>query len=89
MRGLEGAHSLNTATGEYEDLVNAGVIDAAKVTSSALLNSASIATLFLTTDVVSANKPENEKPSYARRRRDGRLLSRPVPQEIQNIDLVW
>src|ERR1700737_2853525 len=49
---------LNAATGEYEDLVKAGVIDAAKVTRSALQNAASIAALFLTTEAVIADKPE-------------------------------
>ena len=47
-------------TGEYEDLVKAGVIDAAKVTRSALQNAASIAALFLTTEAVVADKPEKE-----------------------------
>ncbi|MCU1379031.1 MAG: chaperonin GroEL [Acidimicrobiales bacterium] len=49
---------LNAATGEYEDLVKAGVIDAAKVTRSALQNAASIAALFLTTEAVIVDKPE-------------------------------
>jgi len=49
---------LNAATGEYEDLVKAGVIDAAKVTRSALQNAASIAALFLTTECVVVDKPE-------------------------------
>src|SRR5438034_4601241 len=47
VRGLEKANGLNAATGEYEDLFKAGVIDAAKVTRSALQNAASIAALFL------------------------------------------
>jgi chaperonin GroEL len=51
---------LNAATGEYEDLVKAGVIDAAKVTRSALQNAASIAALFLTTEVVIVDKPEKD-----------------------------
>jgi chaperonin GroEL len=51
---------LNAATGDYEDLVKAGVIDAAKVTRSALQNAASIAALFLTTEAVVADKPEKE-----------------------------
>ncbi len=55
MKGNEG---YNAATGEYEDLVKAGVIDAAKVTRSALQNAASIAALFLTTEVVIVDKPE-------------------------------
>jgi chaperonin GroEL len=51
---------LNAATGEYEDLVKAGVIDAGKVTRSALQNAASIAALFLTTEAVIVDKPEKE-----------------------------
>ena len=58
VRSLKGANGLNAATGEYEDLVKAGVIDAAKVTRSALQNAASIAALFLTTEAVVADKPE-------------------------------
>ncbi len=49
---------LNAATGQYEDLVKAGVIDPAKVTRSALQNAASIAGLLLTTESVVADKPE-------------------------------
>ena len=49
---------LNAATGEYGDLFAAGVIDAAKVTRSALQNAASIAALFLTTEAIVADKPE-------------------------------
>ncbi|MFZ4519053.1 MAG: chaperonin GroEL [Microthrixaceae bacterium] len=52
------AEGLNAATGEYEDLVAAGIIDAAKVTRSALQNAASIAALFLTTEAVVADAPE-------------------------------
>jgi len=58
VRSLSGNEGLNAATGEYEDLVKAGVIDAAKVTRSALQNAASIAALFLTTEAVVAEKPE-------------------------------
>ncbi len=57
VRNLEGAHGLNAATGDYEDLFKAGVIDAAKVTRSALQNAASIAGLFLTTEAVIVDKP--------------------------------
>jgi chaperonin GroEL len=60
VRSLKGGNGLNAATGEYEDLVKAGVIDAAKVTRSALQNAASIAALFLTTEAVIADKPEKE-----------------------------
>jgi chaperonin GroEL len=62
VRGLKGNEGLNAATGEYEDLVKAGVIDAAKVTRSALQNAASIAALFLTTEAVVADKPEPPAP---------------------------
>jgi len=51
-------HGLNAATGEYGDLFAQGIIDPAKVTRSALQNAASIAGLFLTTEVVVADKPE-------------------------------
>ncbi|MFW6090449.1 MAG: TCP-1/cpn60 chaperonin family protein, partial [Actinomycetota bacterium] len=59
--GLPDNHGLNALTGEYEDLIEAGVIDPAKVTRSALQNAASIAGLFLTTEAVIADKPEKEK----------------------------
>jgi chaperonin GroEL len=55
---LETGHGLNAATGEYVDLIKAGIIDPAKVTRSALQNAASIAGLFLTTEAVIADKPE-------------------------------
>jgi chaperonin GroEL len=58
VRHLKGAHGLNAATGEYGDLFKDGVIDAAKVTRSALQNAASIAALFLTTEAVIVDKPE-------------------------------
>jgi len=57
VRNLDGPNGLNAATGEYEDLVAAGIIDAAKVTRSALQNAASIAALFLTTEAVVADAP--------------------------------
>jgi chaperonin GroEL len=57
------AEGLNAATGEYQDLVKEGIIDAAKVTRSALQNAASIAALFLTTEVVIADKPEDKAPA--------------------------
>jgi len=60
VRDLEGGHGLNAATGEYEDLVDAGVIDAAKVTLSALQNAASIAALFLTTEAVICEQPDED-----------------------------
>ncbi|NQU37064.1 MAG: chaperonin GroEL, partial [Actinobacteria bacterium] len=60
---LEPGWGLNAATGEYVDLIKAGVIDPAKVTRSALQNAASIAALFLTTEVVVADKPEKNAPA--------------------------
>ena len=66
VRGLaKGTEGLNAATGEYEDLIAAGVIDAAKVTRSALQNAASIAALFLTTEAVVVDKPEEKAPVAA------------------------
>ena len=58
VRGLTGGHGLNAATGEYEDLLAAGINDPVKVTRSALENAGSIAGLFLTTEAVVADKPE-------------------------------
>jgi chaperonin GroEL len=63
VRNLKPGHGLNAATGEYEDLIKAGVIDPAKVTRSALQNAASIAALFLTTEAVVADKPEKAAPA--------------------------
>ena len=63
VRSLSGAEGLNAATGVYEDLVKLGVIDAAKVTRSALQNAASIAALFLTTEAIVADKPEQAAPA--------------------------
>ena len=57
---LDGPNGLNAATGEYEDLIAAGVIDAAKVTLSALQNAGSIAALFLTTEVVICEQPSED-----------------------------
>ena len=58
VRNLTGNEGLNAANGEYVDLVKLGIIDAAKVTRSALQNAASIAALFLTTEAVIVDKPE-------------------------------
>ena len=55
---LPAGEGLNAATGEYVNMVEAGIIDPAKVTRSALQNAASIAALFLTTEAVIADKPE-------------------------------
>ena len=83
VRGLEAGHGLNAASGEYVDLLAAGIIDPVKVTRSALQNAASIAALFLTTEAVIADKPEKTRAGHARWRRHGRhgrhgLLSPPV-----------
>ena len=58
VRHLPSGHGLNAATGEYVDMIKAGIIDPAKVTRSALQNAASIAALFITTEAVIADKPE-------------------------------
>ena len=58
VEGETGAMGLNAATGEYIDLVKAGIIDPAKVTRAALQNAGSIAALVLTTECLVADKPE-------------------------------
>ncbi|CAN1485864.1 GroL Chaperonin GroEL (HSP60 family) [Candidatus Nanopelagicaceae bacterium] len=58
VRNLEAGFGLNAATGEYVDMIKAGIIDPAKVTRSALQNAASIAALFITTEAVITDKPE-------------------------------
>ncbi|HET8600495.1 MAG TPA: chaperonin GroEL [Segeticoccus sp.] len=63
VRGLEIGHGLNAATGEYVDMLAAGINDPVKVTRSALQNAASIAGLFLTTEAVVADKPEKAAPA--------------------------
>jgi chaperonin GroEL len=60
-----GTVGLNAATGEYEDLLKAGVIDPAKVTRAALQNAASIAGLVMTTESLVADKPEPPAPAPA------------------------
>jgi chaperonin GroEL len=59
----KGNEGYNVATGEYEDLVKAGVVDPKKVTRSALQNAASIAGLLLTTECLITEVPEKEKPA--------------------------
>jgi len=63
VRNSDTGWGLNAATGEYVDLIKAGIIDPAKVTRSALQNAASIAALFLTTEAVIADKPEKNAPA--------------------------
>ncbi|WP_369636516.1 chaperonin GroEL [Nocardia sp. JMUB6875] len=60
---LPAGHGLNADSGEYVDLLAAGVADPVKVTRSALQNAASIAALFLTTEAVVADKPEKAAPA--------------------------
>ena len=59
VRAADGASGFNAATGVYEDLVAAGIIDPAKVTRSTLQNAASIAALLLTTEALVAEQPED------------------------------
>jgi chaperonin GroEL len=59
----EGGQGYNAATGNYEDLLQAGVVDPAKVTRSALQNAASIASLVLTTEALVAEKPDKNPPA--------------------------
>jgi chaperonin GroEL len=57
---MEPGSGYNAATGEYVDLIAAGVIDPVKVTRSALANAASIAALLLTTETLIVEKPADE-----------------------------
>jgi chaperonin GroEL len=63
VRDLKPGHGLNAATGEYVDLVKAGVVDPVKVTRSAVRNTASIAGMLLTTETLVVDKPEEEEPA--------------------------
>jgi chaperonin GroEL len=65
VKDLEKGQGYNAATGEYGDLVKAGVIDPVKVTRSALENAASIASLLLTTETLVVEKKEEEEPAAA------------------------
>ena len=58
VKGLKGNNGYNATTGEYEDLVKAGIIDPTKVVRSALQNAASVAGLMLTTECIISDKPE-------------------------------
>jgi chaperonin GroEL len=61
--GMTGAQGYNAATGVYEDLMQAGVIDPVRVTSSALVNAGSVARLILTTETLIADLKEDEDPT--------------------------
>jgi len=63
VRGLEGPNGFNAQTGEYENLLEKGIADPAKVTRSTLQNAASIAALLITTEALVAEKPEAKKPA--------------------------
>jgi chaperonin GroEL len=63
VKKAKGNEGYNVATGEYEDLVKAGVVDPKKVTRSALQNAASIAGLLLTTECLITDAPEKDKPA--------------------------
>ncbi len=65
MKGLKPGHGYNAATGKFEDLVKAGIVDPAKVTRSALQNAASIASMLLTTEALVAEKREDKPPMPA------------------------
>ncbi|MFJ8788242.1 chaperonin GroEL [Streptomyces sp. NPDC102462] len=65
VKELDKGNGYNAATGEYGDLVKAGVIDPVKVTRSALENAASIASLLLTTETLVVEKKEEEEPAAA------------------------
>jgi chaperonin GroEL len=60
----KGAYGYNAASGEYEDLLKAGIIDPTKVVRTALQNAASVAGLLLTTEAAIADEPE-EKEAHA------------------------
>jgi len=59
----EGSFGFNAETGNYEDLMKAGIVDPTKVTRFALQNAASVAGLLMTTEAMVGEKPKKEKPS--------------------------
>ncbi len=62
VKGLKAGHGYDALKGEYGDLFKKGIVDAAKVTRSALQNAASIAAMVLTTETLVTDMPEKEKP---------------------------
>ena len=64
VRELGPNEGLNAATGEYQDLLAAGVVDPVKVTKAALANAASVASLVLTTESAIVDKPAEPQPSH-------------------------
>ena len=65
VRDGKGTYGYNAATGEFGDLIEAGILDPTKVTRLALQNSASVAGLLLTTEVMIAEAPKDEEHSHA------------------------
>src|SRR5207253_11031540 len=65
VREGKGAFGFNAASGEYEDLLAAGVIDPTKVSRSALQNAASVASLMLTTEAMVAERPKDKEEAGA------------------------
>ncbi|MCW2573400.1 MAG: groL1 [Frankiales bacterium] len=63
VQALPAGHGLNAATGEYVDLIKAGIVDPVKVTRNAVINAASIAGMLLTTESLVVEKPENQDDS--------------------------
>ncbi len=61
IKGMDKGIGFNALTGVYEDMLKAGIVDPAKVVRSAIQNAASIASLFLTTEAVVAEQPEDDK----------------------------
>ena len=81
VKGLKPGHGYDALKGEYGDMFKKGIVDAAKVTRSALQNAASIAAMVLTTETLVTDMPEKEKAGGRRRprprRRDGLLVRHP------------
>ena len=73
VRNASGAQGYNAATDTYEDLIEAGVIDPAKVVKHALMNAASVASMMLTTQATVTEIESDDPPMPPRRRRHGRL----------------
>ncbi|HVU93531.1 MAG TPA: TCP-1/cpn60 chaperonin family protein, partial [Jatrophihabitans sp.] len=65
VRELPANSGLNAATGDYDDLLAAGIVDPVKVTKAALANAASVASLLLTTQSAVVEKPEEEEHEHA------------------------
>ena len=79
VKEMKDEEGFNAQTEQYENLVEAGVIDPTKVVRSALQNAASIASLLLTTEAVISQIPEEQQTRRDRRRRDGRDVLKHAP----------